>query len=294
MKAGDLITILIGKRRKWEMSRNEGITPLFIPILKLRGQGDRMRCHGFVLSELEVLGRDKGEDVEIFKAMKMYQGGFYPNPLVDDEESISLKIDQYYFNAESNLIESLLNRNTLIDSSPKFEYLLEEFSEELNADIADTILKSLSLSPIPIEDSDSHIEEIDLFLDTDDLMPSGIDYDDYDSEGDIQFLEELLSKDPLLLPKNESSNVDHHDDPSFPHPPLKPPDVEMLFDLEPDTVDLTAKVMEDSSEHHVLMPKVLPTQPTLCLNIDPLLLFSPENKDKVFKPCILSYLLVSH
>ncbi|GKE91063.1 hypothetical protein Tco_1572158, partial [Tanacetum coccineum] len=49
----------------------------------------------------------------------------------DDEEIITLKIDPHYFNAESNLIESLLNRDILIDSSPKFDYLLEEFFGEL-------------------------------------------------------------------------------------------------------------------------------------------------------------------
>ncbi|GKB90017.1 putative reverse transcriptase domain-containing protein, partial [Tanacetum coccineum] len=130
------------------------------------------------------------------------------------------------FNAESNLIESLLNRDTLIDSSPKFDFLFEEFSdglahidpippgiekadfdlgeeirlvenlwydnssprppEELNLEIADTILESLSPFPIPIADSDSLMEEIDLFLASDDSMPPGIEDDDYDSEGDIR------------------------------------------------------------------------------------------------------------
>nr|GFB58598.1 hypothetical protein [Tanacetum cinerariifolium] len=55
----------------------------------------------------------------------------YSNPLFDDEEIISTKIDPHYFKAESNLIESLLNRDILIDSSPKFDFLLEEFSGEL-------------------------------------------------------------------------------------------------------------------------------------------------------------------
>ncbi|GJZ71358.1 hypothetical protein Tco_0635209, partial [Tanacetum coccineum] len=41
----------------------------------------------------------------------------YSNPLFNDEEIIYTKIDPHYFNAESNLIESLLNRDTLIDSS---------------------------------------------------------------------------------------------------------------------------------------------------------------------------------
>ncbi|GJR49849.1 hypothetical protein Tco_1400370 [Tanacetum coccineum] len=149
----------------------------------------------------------------------------YSNPLFDDEEIISTKIDPHSFNAESNLIESLLNRDTLIDSSPKFDYLLEEFSgelahidpippgieeadfdleeeirlvenlsydnssprppEERNSENVDTIIESPSPSPIPVEDSDSHMEEIDLFLASDDSMPPGIENDDYDSEGDI-------------------------------------------------------------------------------------------------------------
>nr|GFC64511.1 hypothetical protein [Tanacetum cinerariifolium] len=92
-----------------------------------------------------------------------------------------------YFNVESNLIESLLNRDTLIDSSPKFNYLLElahidpippgieevDFDleekirlvknslydnssprppKELNTEIADTIVESFSPSLIPVED----------------------------------------------------------------------------------------------------------------------------------------------
>nr|GEV98792.1 hypothetical protein [Tanacetum cinerariifolium]GEW42313.1 hypothetical protein [Tanacetum cinerariifolium] len=179
----------------------------------------------------------------------------YSNPLFDDEEIISTKIDPHYFNAESNLNESLLNRDTLINSSPKFNYLLElahinpiplgieeaDFDleketrlvenlpydnpsprppEELNAEIVDTIVEFLSPSPILVEDGDSHMEEIDLFLTTDDLMPTGIENDDYDSERDIYFLEELFSNDPIPLPENGSFNFDHHDDPSFPRPPL--------------------------------------------------------------------------
>ncbi|GKF52367.1 hypothetical protein Tco_0159277, partial [Tanacetum coccineum] len=151
----------------------------------------------------------------------------FSNPLFDsndnftssDDKSLCNEDIRILFNSESNLIESLLNRDTLIDSSPKFDYLLEEFSGELahidpippgieEADfdleeeiqIADTILESLSPSPILIEDSDSHMQEIDLFLASDDSMPPGIENDDYDSEGDIHFLEELLNNDSISLP----------------------------------------------------------------------------------------------
>nr|GEU81879.1 integrase, catalytic region, zinc finger, CCHC-type, peptidase aspartic, catalytic [Tanacetum cinerariifolium] len=130
---------------------------------------------------------------------------------------------------------------------------------------------------------DSQIEEINLFLATDDLMPPGIENDDYDSKGDIHFLKELLSNDTLSLPENESFNFDHHDDPSFPRPPPKPPDVEVFFDFKPDTGVLTTKVVKGISKHYVLMPKILPSQPALCPNIDPLLPFSSRNEDKVFK-----------
>nr|GFD26878.1 hypothetical protein [Tanacetum cinerariifolium] len=54
----------------------------------------------------------------------------YSNPLFDDEEINSDKVDLHYFNVESDLIESLSNHDTLVDSSPKFDYL-EEFSGEL-------------------------------------------------------------------------------------------------------------------------------------------------------------------
>nr|GEU66247.1 hypothetical protein [Tanacetum cinerariifolium] len=243
--------------------------------------------------------------------------------LVRRIEIISTKIDPHYFNAESNLLESLLNRDTLIDYSPKFDYLLEEFSgelthidpipprieeadfdlkeeirfvenlsydnssprppKELNVKITDTIHESLSPSPIPVEDSDSHMEEIDLFLTTNDLMPPGIKNNDYESEVDIHFLKELISNDPLPLPENESSNFDLHDDPSFPRPPPKPPDVEVFFDFEPDTGVLTIKVVKGIFEHYVLMPNILPTLPTLDSDLD----FTPSHdslgsRNKIF------------
>nr|GEV19364.1 hypothetical protein [Tanacetum cinerariifolium] len=243
----------------------------------------------------------------------------HSNSLFDNKEIIPTRIDPHYFNAESNLLESLIKQDTLIDSSPKFDFL-KEFSGELvhidpippgieeadfdleeeiclvenllydnssprplkesNSENSDATIESLSPSPIPVEDSDSQIEEIDLFLDMDDLMPPGIKYDDHDSEGDIHFLKEFLSNDSFSLPENESYNVDHHDDPSFPRPPPEPPDVEVYFDFEPDTGVLTAKVVEDISRHCVLMPKVLPSQPTLCPNIDTLLSFHSKTRTK--------------
>ncbi|GJS15350.1 hypothetical protein Tco_0409822 [Tanacetum coccineum] len=210
------------------------------------------------------------------------------------KEIISTKIDPHHFNAESDLIKSLLNQDTSIISSPNIDSLLEEFSGELaHIDLIpprinevdfdpeeeilfDAVIESFSPSPIPVEDSDFLMAEIDLFLTPDESMPPGIENDDYDFEGDILFLEELLSKDSPSLPENESF---HFDVPSSPRPPAKPSDDGIYF--EPDTGLLTAKVVGDISKHYVLMPKLLLTQPTLCPLIDTLLIFSSENEDKV-------------
>ncbi|GKD94688.1 hypothetical protein Tco_1374525, partial [Tanacetum coccineum] len=147
---------------------------------------------------------------------------------------------------------------------------------------------------ILIEDSDFLMEEIDLFLASDDSMPPDIEDDDYDSKEDIRFLEELFNNDSLPLLKNESSNLDHFNNPSPSRPPPEPPDVEICFDFKPDAGVVTNKVVGDTSEHDVLMPNLLPTQPTLCPVFDLLLPCSSANEDKVFNPGILISPLLSH
>nr|GEV95463.1 hypothetical protein [Tanacetum cinerariifolium] len=164
----------------------------------------------------------------------------FSNPLFEEEIN-SMRIDQHHFNAEFDLIESLLNRDSFIFSSfSKINSLLDEFAGELtllksilpgiddtnchpeneirlierllydnssprppkefvsknsNADI-----ESFSPSPIPVKDSDSYMEEINLSFNPDDPMPPGIEDDDDDSEEDNLFLERLLHDDPIPLP----------------------------------------------------------------------------------------------
>nr|GEV03980.1 hypothetical protein [Tanacetum cinerariifolium] len=119
----------------------------------------------------------------------------YSNPLFDDDEINSDEIDLHYFNAESDFVESLSNCDTLIDSSPKFDFL-EEFSGALlptsvvdeerirrehveyislmerlftinpcprPMENSNTIVETLPTSHILIEESDSQMEEIDIF-----------------------------------------------------------------------------------------------------------------------------------
>nr|GFC25008.1 hypothetical protein [Tanacetum cinerariifolium] len=131
-----------------------------------------------------------------FDYIEEFSGELMPTSIIN-EECIKREHEEYI-----SLMEKLLT----IDSFP---HPLENFH-------ANTIIETLPTSPIPFEDGDSLREEIDIFTSTDDLMPSGIESNDYNSKGDIHFLEELLSSDSISLLENESSNFDHYDDPSFP------------------------------------------------------------------------------
>nr|GFA44629.1 hypothetical protein [Tanacetum cinerariifolium] len=133
----------------------------------------------------------------------------YSNPLFDNE-IISSKIDPHHFNAESDLIESLLNRDILMIFYHKIDSFLEEFSSEL-----------------------AHI----------DLVPSKIYKVNFHPEEEIRLIKELFD-DPLSGPENKLSNFDHHDDLSFPRPPPEQSDVKIFFHFEPNKGVLTAKVVK--------------------------------------------------
>nr|GEV83976.1 hypothetical protein [Tanacetum cinerariifolium] len=188
------------------------------------------------------------------------QEKIYSNPLFD-EEFIPMKIDPHFFNAKSDLIESMPNHDSSVIISSKIDSLFDEFTGELTLlksippgidetdchpeeethfakrllydnsspsppkeivyDNSDADIESFSPSPIPIKDSDPLMEEIDLTFTPDDPMPPGIEEDDDDSERDIPILEELPDNYSLSLPNNESY---HFDIPSPYRPPAKPPD----------------------------------------------------------------------
>nr|GEZ32215.1 hypothetical protein [Tanacetum cinerariifolium] len=223
----------------------------------------------------------------------------YLNPLWDEDEINSDKLDLHCFNVEYDFVESLLNRDTFINFSskfdfsgelasikpeiPKFDFNFEEEirlienllydnsfprpPEELNAEIADTIIESIPLLPIPVQDGNSQQEEIDII--TYDVLPSSVENDDDssddslleevdlflfdnsippgienvadDPEGDVRFLEELLINDSIL--SHESSDANFEDNPSISRPPPEPPDNN--FDLVPEVI---SEVMEDIDE----------------------------------------------
>nr|GEZ35504.1 hypothetical protein [Tanacetum cinerariifolium] len=213
----------------------------------------------------------------------------FSNPLFE-EEIISMRIDPHHFNAESDLIESLLNHDSsIIPSSLKIDSLLDEFAGELTllksippgvdetncypeneirftkrllydnssphlpkkvvSENSNAEIESFSPSPIPIKDSDSFMEEIDLSFNPDDPIPPGIEEDDDESERDILILEELLDNYFVSLPEYKSY---HFDIPSFSRPPAKP--------LDGNTRILNIKMMGDISKQNVPMPRLTITR----------------------------------
>ncbi|GKF24835.1 hypothetical protein Tco_0080729 [Tanacetum coccineum] len=168
----------------------------------------------------------------------------YSNPLFDlDEEIISSEFNLIHnedldstpknnrFDTKSYLLESLLNRDTLMASSLKIDSLLDEFACELirippiivnreheeyisllerllydnssprPSEDFHMIIESLPTFPIPVEDSDSLREEIDIFPGSDDSIPPSIESDD-------DVVEDILVDVPNILPTHPTLHMD--------------------------------------------------------------------------------------
>nr|GFB21265.1 hypothetical protein [Tanacetum cinerariifolium] len=138
-----------------------------------------------------------------------------------DDQSLSVEdIDSLFdeFAGELTLLKSFPPGIDKPDCHPKKEIrfskrLLYDNSsprppKEIVSDIFNADIESFSPSPIPNKDSDSHMEEIDLYFNPDDPIPPGIKEGDDDSERDILIFEELLDNYSLSLPAKESYHVD--------------------------------------------------------------------------------------
>nr|GEZ07385.1 hypothetical protein [Tanacetum cinerariifolium] len=196
----------------------------------------------------------------------------YSNPLYDEDKINSDKLDPHCFNVESDFVESLLNQEIRFFENLLYDNSFPRPPKELNAEIADTIIESIPLLPIPIQDGNSQQEEIDIVTSSDDVLPPSVenDDDDYDllleeadlflsddsippgienvaddPEGDICFLEELLIDDSIL--SYESFNPNFEDSPSISRPPLEPPDDN--FDLESGVISAVMEDIDEPDEH---------------------------------------------
>nr|GFB02028.1 hypothetical protein [Tanacetum cinerariifolium] len=190
----------------------------------------------------------------------------YSNPLCDEDEINSDKLDSHCFNVESDFVESivilllifLLNLISLVNSlisNQKFQnstlILKKKFvllricfmdgnSQQEEIDIVTETDDVLPPSDDNDDDYDLLLGEADLFL-SDDLIPPGIENFVDDPEGDVCFLEELLINDSIL--SHESFDSSFEDNPSISRPSPEPPDDN--FDLEPEVI---SAVMEDIDE----------------------------------------------
>nr|GEX67530.1 hypothetical protein [Tanacetum cinerariifolium] len=99
--------------------------------------------------------------------------------------------------------------------------------------IADTIVESLPSLPIPIQDSDSQREEIDIVTETDDVLPPGVENED-DSDGEIDAVDDLRVDNSISNSEHEYSDDEESDfdNPSVPVPPPEPPDEELDFEID--------------------------------------------------------------
>ncbi|GJW63082.1 hypothetical protein Tco_0114966 [Tanacetum coccineum] len=101
----------------------------------------------------------------------------------DDKEE---EIDIFQIKDEI-LREKLLNVNLLVDKIEALKLTPSFFWRSILT----------HLSPIPVVDSEFLVEEVDTCLVPEESIPPGIK-SDFDSEGDIVFLDNLLNEDPIL------------------------------------------------------------------------------------------------
>ncbi|GJU43036.1 hypothetical protein Tco_1200302 [Tanacetum coccineum] len=179
-----------------------------------------------VLLNTPLSDKDEIDEINAFLAMEVssnFEEGYF-----DSEGDIIFLENLLSDDTTHNLAPKVISdhepnesiHNISITFSPRSDPLHHEFAGELltlpsrienvHANPS-SIIESLPVSPIPIEDSDPVQEEIDIFLVPDDLIPPCVENDDSEDED------------------NEFPNLDHQDNPSSPRPPPEPPNVCLNF-----------------------------------------------------------------
>nr|GEW79438.1 hypothetical protein [Tanacetum cinerariifolium] len=228
-----------------------------------------------ILSENEVTSEDKKEcDMPVCEN----------SPICDDHSEIfsdsknndDISSDNDDFK-DIEYVEASLPDLEIVSAEEENVVYHEEEEERLINVLKNDISDDSSNDPL--------LEEADLFLASDNSIPSGIDNFAYDSEGDIRFLEALLSDNSIPFSNNESSDSDF-DNPSFPRPPPKPPDFEL------DAGEEISVVMNNSDEFECLDPRdefdnddYSSFMFVICSKLF-ISFFSAESEDTIFDPGI--------
>ncbi|GKD13164.1 hypothetical protein Tco_1197571, partial [Tanacetum coccineum] len=95
----------------------------------------------------------------------------FSNPLFDSNDNFTSSDDESLSDEDEDI--RLVEKSLYDNSSPRPP-------KKLNSENSNVVIESLSPSPIPVEDSDSLMEDIVIFIALDDSIPSGIKNDDYD------------------------------------------------------------------------------------------------------------------
>ncbi|GJX41960.1 reverse transcriptase domain-containing protein [Tanacetum coccineum] len=229
---------------------------------------------------------DNIDEIDAFLAMEVssnFEEGYF-----DSEGDVTFLDNLLSDDTTHNLASKVISdhepeqNESLITFSPRIDPLHHEFAGEVvtlpsrnDHEFREylSLMTSLPVSLILVEDSEPIHEEIDIFLVPDDLIPPGVENDDSENED------------------NELPNLDHQDDPSIPRPPSEPPDVEKCF--EPEAGSLIIKVFKGVSKSHDFMANILPTLPALVSDLTFLLFLSLflsfGSEDTIFDPDIITF-----
>nr|GEZ25920.1 hypothetical protein [Tanacetum cinerariifolium] len=233
----------------------------------------------------------------------------YSNPFLEfDEEIFSSEINPLYnevlkdldpilpgnendhFKVESNLIESLVNKDNVI-TSPKIDFLLEEFAGELA--LINLIPSGIAETNFDQKENIRLIKKL-LYDNSSPRPPEGLNSEnDFVKENSgsttIHTYISLIEYESFYDESDSASEIFNDDLAHI----ISPLEYEYVYaDDESDSGDLTTKVVDDISDNstrelYVHVPNVLTTLPTLYPVFDTLLPLSSKNKDKVFNPGIL-------
>nr|GEW38566.1 reverse transcriptase domain-containing protein [Tanacetum cinerariifolium] len=202
----------------------------------------------------------------------------FSNLLFDNDE---INSDELESQVESNFVESTSNHDTV-----KFDNL-DEFSgplipihiageERIRREHADYInrmemlftinphphhtvnanmnVESLPSLPIPVQDNESQREEIDIFINTEDVLP--LDVENNDSDGEVDDIDDLRVDNSILNSEHEffESEESDFDNLSVPLQPPEPPDEKLDFEI--DFGDEISVVRNTFVEFECLNPRV--------------------------------------
>nr|GEW33301.1 enolase-like isoform X3 [Tanacetum cinerariifolium] len=161
---------------------------------------------------------DSNNDDDISSDDDDFEDIEYVETSLSDPEIISVAEENVVYQEE----EETRSGNTTHDHDSLPEY--DSFCFEIEPD-QERLINVVKNDISDDSSNDPLLKEADLFLASDNSIPPGIENFANDSEGDIRFLETLLSNDSIPFPNNESPESDFNN-PSIPLPPPEPPDAE--------------------------------------------------------------------